>query len=272
MLRRAAVKIGREIDKSQKGFDLKRRLITSSSLNSEYALTNIEFKFPEFGSLRVMMMPFDWNDPEKTIPTEFGEWKESVVNLVNQIGIKFPKDYSIGYLTIDQGVQQKGKTLRRPEAHCDGKGSWGGASWGGVNADPRAMLSVENALDALGEDVQMSGVGTGCFLATRIIGSNRSSTMLYRGPLVGRFGPDGSADHLVGTLMNKLLPPAQVVWLDPLAVHAAIPSKGDEVKQVIRLSGPSDSVWYRGYTENPLGIKPAGNIVSGREEQMSYNR
>ena len=78
---------------------------------------------------------------------------------------------------------------------------------------------------------------------------------------------DGECDHLRGELADKDMYAFQagdVIWADGLLVHESYPALHAVDRQFVRVSLPNNSPWFVGYTENPLGIKPCGEVVDER--------
>lgn len=59
--------------------------------------------------------------------------------------------------------------------------------------------------------------------------------------------------------------PNVVYWVDGLCVHESVPMVRDCDRQFSRLSMPSDAPWFEGYTVNPLGVMPSGEILPARK-------
>lgn len=98
---------------------------------------------PQFGDLKLSVMPFENNGQRIKLPAGFEMWED----LVNQIAKTIPQveGANTHYVTIDSRFFSKADFLRREGIHIDGnfcvdpnfgKASWGGAqpSWGGARA------------------------------------------------------------------------------------------------------------------------------------------
>lgn len=67
-----------------------------------------------------------------------------------------------------------------------------------------------------------------------------------------------------------VLQPGVVYHCGPMTVHAVLPMTEDCHRSFVRVSMPSNAPWYEGYTENPMGERPAGPIHPHRATQMAY--
>lgn len=50
-------------------------------------------------------------------------------------------------------------------------------------------------------------------------------------------------------------------WCNAACVHESLPMSSDIERTFVRLSMPSKSPWYKGYTKNPKGVEPTGLII-----------
>mgnify|MGYP001616628646 CR=1 FL=1 len=194
---------------------------------------------PEFSGIRIMMMPLILGDI-KSVPTFLATWIDAIQNLFEMAREHAEK---IGYLTIDEKRVKAGESHRRPGLHVDGvcykgSGAWGGGGgWGGGAKDSTGMLTVSNI--------------KGC--------------RVWQGQFDGWPGPEGECDHLTSQCFDPItLKSYTVYWLHGLCIHESIPVQYNVRRQFVRLSLPSDSPWFEGYTVNPLGIKPTGPILPQR--------
>lgn len=191
---------------------------------------------PEFSGLRIMMMPVILGDL-KSIPDSMEQWRPAIERLFQFGG----HEGSVGYLTIDEKSVGVGKTHRRAGLHVDGicsqgKGIWAGG-WGGVGT---GMISVSSV--------------PGC--------------AAWSQKFVGWPGKEGDCEHLADQRQKDaqiVLGEFEAYWMDGLCVHESLPMKIDTKRQFVRLSLPSTAPWFEGYTENPLGVKPSGEILSRRQ-------
>lgn len=197
-----------------------------------------EMKFPEFSGTRIMMMPVQLGSL-KGIPKHYAKFVDYLYYMT-----EYRHHGKIGYLTIDERNVTKGNSLRRSGLHVDGYykgkcGAWGGGGgWGSVG---NGMLTV----------------------------SSTSHCKAYLGMFEGTPGPEGECEHL--TLPNEgiLFEANQVYWVDGACVHESLPVEEDTQRQFVRLSMPNNGPWFDGYTENPTGILPSGEILSKRSLFMS---
>jgi hypothetical protein len=191
---------------------------------------------PEFKGTRIMMMPIVLGDIN-SIPDFLADWNKAIENLFAMANCKD----GIGYLTIDEKTVQPEKTHRREGKHVDGVfkggfGGWGGGGgWGSVG---NGMLTV----------------------------ASHAGCRAWSGEFIGRPGYDGECDHLSdqcdeGTLFEA----NNVYWVDGLCVHESVPQVARVDRQFVRLSMPSTAPWFDGYTVNPLGVLPTGEILPRRQ-------
>lgn len=203
-------------------------------------------EFPKFLGTRVMMMPFHLHDIESTIPYSLSRY----VPVLKQLADMVPEHVrwfcnNASYLTIDEKRLTAGQIQRKPGKHVDGMyageiaGAWGGGG-GGWGSTGNGMLVASNT-------------------------DNLCSA--WEGDFVGVPVGDGDCAHLEDQCTSDRqhdFKAGQVYWMDGLAVHESYAASHDVDRQFIRVSLPSASPWFEGYTENPLGIKPNGEILSER--------
>ncbi len=196
-----------------------------------------EVDLPAQGNVRVMMMPFRLDATRQTLPG-LERWHDAVDRLV---GLS-PASEGIGYLTIDEAIVGAGECHRRPGLHVDGLGGWGGGGgpWG----------------------------ANGMLLAASVTGCRAWSQEVDGWP-----GDDGCCEHLRSTLRGDAaidLLAGHVYWCGSLAVHESLAMPSRIARQIVRLSMPSPSPWFEGYTPNPCGVMPTGPVLQRRVAQMAY--
>lgn len=198
--------------------------------------------FPNFSGTRIMMMPFLLEAPEATLP----EFATHYIKLLSEMITKNDIKEGIAYLTIDEAYVKKNTTHRRPGVHVDGIdenglcGGWGGGGWG----------------------------CSGMLQSSTVMGCKGWNGTFNDFPLA-----NGDCVNLLEQLSSKeetYLIPNNLYQLNSMAVHESIPQTQDGNRQFIRLSNPNNGNWYKGYTENPLGIKPTGKICASRTEFMNF--
>lgn len=207
---------------------------------------NVKDLFPEFTGTRVMMMPFHLHDIDGTIPDSLAQYKPMLKKMAEMTPDNVVwDDNHASYLTIDEMELIPGQIQRNPGKHVDGMykgeiaGAWGagGGGWGAIG---NGMLIVSNTDN-------LCSAWSGHFDGTPV--------------------NDGDCAHLADQCRdeNRLdFKDGQVVWMDGLCVHESYPTKVRQNRQFVRVSMPSASPWFEGYTENPLGIKPNGEIINER--------
>jgi hypothetical protein len=196
---------------------------------------------PEFTGIRIMMMPLVIGELS-SVPDYLSVWKEVIHRLFLCDFFRFGTAEhlgKVGYLTIDEKEVGPGKTHRRAGLHVDGGAGrgWGGGSWG---SRATGMLTVSNAV--------------GC--------------QAWNQGFYGEPGWEGDCEALRPQLKRSarvILQPEKVYWLSGLCVHESMEQSAPVKRQFVRLSLPSTCPWYEGYTENPLGVKPTGEILPRRE-------
>lgn len=199
---------------------------------------------PVFTGTRVMMMPFLLEDV-MSIPGNLAHWRSFIASITQKSG---GPQIGTAYLTIDETMVEKGDTQRRPGLHVDGIGSDGSSGgWGGGGG----------------------GWGTnGMIVAASVAGCH-----VYLGDFDGWPAPNGDCTHLTAQCATKervLLEDNQAYCLSPMTVHEVFPMQEKTRRQFMRISMPSNSPWYEGYTKNPNGIKPTGPIHPPRTEFMQF--
>jgi len=194
-------------------------------------------EFPEFTGLRVMMMPVVLGDLTG-VPTKYLDLVDHLYECTENRHLG-----EVGYLTIDEQDLLPGQTLRRGGLHVDGYyqgrcGAWGGGGgWGSVG---NGMLTV----------------------------SSTPHCKAYLGVFDGQPGPEGECDHLTLPNDGEVFEAKQVYWVDGACVHESLPVDEPTARQFVRLSMPNNGPWFEGYTPNPCGIRPSGEILPERTEFM----
>lgn len=199
-------------------------------------------RIPKFSNTRVMMMPIILGDLN-SIPKSLSHYLDTFKDLFELTN----KDHfgKVGYITIDEKEVNSNETHRRSGLHVDGVfndscGSWGGGGgWGSVG---NGMITV----------------------------SSYPACKAYNQEFDGTIGKDGECDLLTDQLdesKSKVFEANRAYWVDGLCVHESLPLKERTKRAFIRLSMPSNAPWFEGYTKNPKGIKPSGEILSKREFQ-----
>lgn len=196
---------------------------------------------PEFAGTRVMMMPVRLGSLDG-IPEQYH-------GLINQLYGMIEGRFigEIGYLTIDEQILKKGEFLRRPKKHVDGYyngrcGAWGGGGgWGSVG---NGMLVI----------------------------SSTPNCKAWLGNYDGEPDNEGGCEHIKLNDSFEIFEANQVYWVDGACIHETLPMEGDSPRQFLRLSMPNNGAWFEGYTENPTGIMPTGEILpqQKREDFMKY--
>ena len=212
----------------------------SETFNSVYrkVWNHTPIKFPEYTGLRIMMMPVILDSWLGIPPNYYG----LVQRLYDVMESRFKGE--IGYLTIDEQELEPGETLRRGGLHVDGYyhgrcGAWGGGGgWGSVG---NGMLTI----------------------------SSTPHCKAYLGTFNGKPGDEGECDHLILPNEGEIFDAGHIYWVDGACVHESLPVTENTKRQFVRLSMPNNGPWFEGYTENPEGIKPSGEILPRREKYMS---
>lgn len=197
-----------------------------------------EIQLPPFTDTRVMMLPIFIGDKD-SLPDFMSHYRWTAHRL---FGMTSPVHHGkVGYLTVDEKVVETDQTHRRAGLHVDGGTSRGmDRGWGGGGRPWAAngMLTVSSHI--------------GC--------------RAWAQDFSGEPEEEGNCEHLRGQLTSDgtLLTPGVVYWLGALCVHESTPQPSPVRRQFVRLSMPSTAPWYDGYTENPLGVKPTGQILPRR--------
>jgi hypothetical protein len=193
--------------------------------------------FPEYSGVRVMMMPLVLGDLD-SVPPMLAGYCDTLAMLFALMETKHVGN--VGYLTVDEKIVKRGTTHRRAGLHVDGVfegrcGGWGGGGWGSVG---NGMLTTSSHVGCRAWNQEFDGYP----------------------------GNDGECDHLASQLRDAgtIFEPRGVYWVDGLCVHESMPLPVDTNRQFVRLSMPSKAPWFQGYTVNPLGVKPTGDILPPR--------
>lgn len=198
-------------------------------------------KLPAFSGTRIMMMPYQIRDPRGSLPEYLEPWFDVLERMYD------PRLVGVGYLTIDEAHVLPTETHRRPGLHVDGvgprgeHGGWGGG--GGYGANGMRMVA------------------------------SRFGCRAFIGRVAGDPKANGDCEHLrsqVHDLLHINFEPTEIWECGAFTLHESIPPDRECDRQFCRVSYPSDSPWYEGYTPNPLGTLPDGPIHPARAEFMSY--
>lgn len=211
-----------------------------------YKVGSVKEMFPTFTGTRIMMMPFYAHDIDNSLPESLNTYKvllkEMVKNAPNHVKYW---EVNTAYLTIDEKHLQPNQCQRKEGLHVDGmykgvlSGAWGG-SGGGWGSCGNGMLLVSNTDDLC---------------------------KMWTGEFEGVPVNDGDCEHLRNQLKSKQefsFKNGDVIWADGLCVHQSFAPNVETKRQFVRISLPNNSPWFEGYTENPLGIKPTGQIIKER--------
>jgi hypothetical protein len=103
---------------------------------------------PQYGDLKLSVMPFENNGKYIKLPIGFELWEKSLNEIISQIPLY--KGANTHYITIDSRFFTKSDFLRREGIHADGnfcvdpnfiKATWGGSTvkttWGGIKLEPQ---------------------------------------------------------------------------------------------------------------------------------------
>lgn len=201
---------------------------------------------PAYSGLRIMMMPVLIGDTQ-SIPDSLRIWRSTISRLWTLSSERRESGCHIGkvcYLTIDESVISPGSSHRRSGLHVDGIYHGGAGKWGGGGGG-------------------WASKSTGAITVSSHVGCRA-----WQQSFDGYPGPEGECDHLAAQCRKECevyFEPQTAYWFDGLCVHESIPQPESISRQFMRLSLPSDAPWFDGYTENPLGVKPSGEILSRRE-------
>lgn len=198
-------------------------------------------ELPEFSGVKAMMLPIIIGNIN-SLPDFVAGYKAAFKQMCEAERAKIHNG-EVGYLTVDEKLVEENSTHRRGGLHVDGifkgsAGSWGGGgTWGSAG---NGMLTVSSP--------------AGC--------------RAWLGKFNGWPGDEGECNHLADqcSLENATEFKSNVLyWVDGLCIHESIPQKEAVQRQFIRLSLPSKGPWFKGYTENPLGVLPTGRILPYRD-------
>lgn len=204
-------------------------------------------QLPTFNGTRIMMMPLILGNLN-TLPSFLNKWETVIKDLFEHTNKELYG--KVGYLTIDEKKVKKGETHRRKGLHVDGvfknkAGGWGGGNDGAWGSKTHGMITI----------------------------SSHAGCKAWNQEIYGYPGPDGECDHLINQLDSEkceIFEPNMAYHVSGMCVHESLPMEKETERQFVRLSMPSNAPWFEGYTENPLGIKPSGEILP-RRKYMNEN-
>lgn len=210
-----------------------------------------EVSLPDPTHTRVMMMPIVLGDL-KSVPAEYKDWHRLLTAMFDTAA---QHNGQVGYLTIDEKEVGAGESHRRKGLHVDGVHQ-------PQPSTPAAPASTSYSGGGWGGGGGWGAIGTGMLTVASHVGCRA-----WAQEFEGRADGEGGCEHL----RDQLDPAAEVVfgagelfWLDGLCVHESIVQLRPVFRQFVRLSMPSCSPWFEGYTENPLGVKPTGPVLPRR--------
>lgn len=204
--------------------------------------------FPNFTGTRVMMMPVKLGSV-LGVPRQYIDLLKKLYGLVESRFIG-----EVGYLTIDEKEFTEDSTHRREGWHVDGFyhgkcGAWGGGgSWGSTG---NGMIVLSNV------------VGCEAVVGDYPLAIGDEGEVVYRCKEEMR---DYEVHH--SGVPTHLFEAGIPYWVDGACVHRSTTQKAGTKRQFLRLSMPNNGPWFEGYTENPLGIMPTGEILPERTEFM----
>lgn len=180
--------------------------------------------FPRFTGRRLMMLPFDVEDPDSLHPAQVGGYAPIVFALLAQVEHR----PGVGYLTIDEGLVEAGTTQRRPGLHVDGCGAYGGG--GGYARE--GMILAASCDPPLLYDVEAAAPSA-----------------------------EGDCEHERGRLGTPLdMRAGEAWWCASHCVHESQPMSQPMSqtgpRQFLRISLPSDAAFHWPYTPNIMGVQP----------------
>lgn len=209
-----------------------------------YKVGNVLEQFPAFSGIRIMMMPFYIHDADGSLPASLDAYKPMLKAMLSGKPDHVESyEHTTAYLTIDEMFLEGGTIQRKPGLHVDGmyngelSGAWGGGGGGGWGSVGNGMLLVSN--------------------------TNNLCSM-WVGHFDGVPVNDGDCEHLRPQLDNAErfdFQAGDVIWADGLLVHESFAPTESVHRQFVRISLPNNAPWFKGYTENPLGILPCGDII-----------
>lgn len=216
--------------------------------------------------LRILMMPYLLGDAS-SLPSFLGEWTDAILSLDCTFdGL----DGTLAYVTIDQKRLQAGETLRRPGVHVDSE------------VLPFAHPNAPGPHGHRFKSGHPNGPGPShptpwtplqpAFTHGMVVASNAYGCDAWLGEFEGTPGPTGDCAHLVDQCTDDkriALKPNWAYWMNGSCVHESLPMTEPTIRQWLRVTIPAGDGTYEEYTKNPLGIAPAGPVLS-RKEVLDY--
>lgn len=197
-------------------------------------------KFPEFSSIRCLMMPYVQGEPS-SVPDEYAAYRGVLENLYLKRG-------DIGYLTIDEsraiagrphrGARAKhGRALHTEAGRVPGMcgGGWGGGGWGAPSASRYRVL--------LGEDTRI------------LLANNLDDSCAVWDAEHTDTTADGDIGHLADLYPYSKavrMKAGEVCEIGIFTPHESLPVRADCDRQFLRIVGSPVLGREEYFTENPL--------------------
>jgi len=241
------------------------------------------FTMPSYTGLRVMMMPFDFNDKSSLSKDQVGGYADLVYDLIrmNKI-INNGANKGIGYLTIDEAEVVAGTTHRRPGLHVDGVScsAYGGGNpyGGGITQDsPYGSYYRNRNFNPYGGGYAPYGGGGSAYASSKgnkggmILLASNNGTRSYIQNFDGLPGNEGDCEHLRNQCKIPIdFKDNEAWWCSGLCVHEAVHVPHDTKRQILRISMPSNAPYHWPYTKNITGVVPITSPGPDRTPFMEY--
>lgn len=218
---------------------------------------------PTDAAVRVNMLPFVMGDVD-SLPPACREYHPLVAQCLKCLPATAAQQ--VGYLTVDEGWVEAGKSQRRRGAHTDGfaveacVGRGSGASVGRLLEKPIFHPWGRGSLISAGR------VEGGIFMASDVGGTTAVWDCVLPPEVIGA---GGDVEHLRGLLQGAghatrlTLGCGELLWMTDRAPHESLPLRQRAYRRFFRLvAGPID-VWYaRHSTPNPMGCEPDAAAIA----------
>lgn len=201
--------------------------------------------FPAPKDININMMPFIFGD-ESSLPEECRGYWEMTQRCRPRGYYRSSEDGKVCFLTIQEGMVEKGLSQRRPGVHVE-----------------RSEVEVKGWRDD--RFIHWGGGGRdqwegGLYVASSVDSSTKIWNATVTPEIVGDLGSVQHIEDLLGdgeTALGDVL-----VWMTDLTPHESVVFEESGYRQFFRLVTSDVTHWYAAHsTANPLGIVPDPEIT-----------
>ncbi len=199
------------------------------------------------------MMPFQLESIE-SLPDDLSHYRQTLEGLI----AVSPVQTGVACLTIDEKELKAGNTLRTAGLHVDSfiKNRADMSIW--------AATSLRSYCYSMWNENDNRWFSDANKIGGMVMVSSPSGCRAWNKSFIGKVGNNGNCEHLRTEFPEsegEILEDSVAYWCNASCVHESLPMEHDSKRTFVRLSMPSHAPWFEGYTKNPKGIKPSGNII-----------